>query len=99
MKHLLKFNESHSLTVSRSWKITNDPNSNDIIISLKNDLATIAVKNLDDPKSNYIAVHTIRLNSDKRMRKFYDMVKEYFNEWRFKSVLPEIKKFIEYNLN
>ena len=84
---------NHSLEVTRSWKIKDDPKSSVLVLSIKGDMATLSIRSsLDNPKPIYLAVHTFRLSKD--LNNLYQTASEYLNSYYMK----ELKNFVNGNI-
>jgi len=83
------------LTITKVWKLRDEPKSSVLIVSIKGEVATLSVRNtLDEPKPIFIAVHTFRLDSPEGFRKLYSEAAIYLNSYYMK----QVKKFVRDNL-
>lgn len=81
-----------SLTITRCWNLREEPNSSVLLLSIKDRLATLSVRNsLNNPKPFFIAIHTFNLNENKGIINLYSEASEYLNSYYMK----QVKEFVE----
>jgi hypothetical protein len=79
-------------TFVKSWKLKEDADSSVLLVEIKEDLATLSVRNsLDVPKPLFIAVHTFRLDSQRGIKGLLEVAGEWLDGWR----TVQVRKFLE----